>query len=188
MIILSFPSLFQSPIFGTASDVVIAVLAILATFWAGIKFFVGPRLDIAIKEVVGPQIVQIPILVRAVEKLTDALERQIIDTQKLNITIESLDKRIDGVVNDVSRVAQRTSTLEGAMPSVEATTNAAAAVIAAANSATEVTAHAASVAVSTIQIAAQAAADLIASTAKTASDLVTSTAMAVQEEKSRKGF
>ena len=126
-----------------------------AVRWAGM-----PRLKQAITETinttVGPSISKVPELTEAVNHLTDALTQQSADTEKLNATILSLETKFDHMVADVGHLAQRTSALEGALPTIASTAQAAAKVVESAALAAESAGRAAAEAASTVLATAAA--------------------------------
>ena len=120
-----------------------------AVRWAGM-----PRLKQAITETinttVGPSITKMPELTEAVNRLTTALTQQSVDTDKLNTTILSLETKFDHMVADVGNLAQRTSALEGALPTIASTAQAAAKVVESAALAAESAGKAAAEAAATV--------------------------------------
>ena len=120
-----------------------------AVRWAGM-----PRLKQAITETinttVGPSITKMPELTEAVNRLTTALTQQSADTDMLNTTILSLETKFDNMVADVGNLAQRTSALEGALPTIASTAQAAAKVVESAALAAESAGKAAAEAAATV--------------------------------------
>ena len=110
-----------------------AIVAILGTVWASIKWILSPHLAFSmietIKDTVGQQIQEVPKLTLAVDRLTQALERQSGDTKQLNATIEKLDEKIQDMAKELGLVSGRTAVLEATLPSIESTAKAAAEVV-----------------------------------------------------------
>lgn len=137
-----------------ASASTIAFIAAVVR-WAGY-----PRLKEAItatiKETVGPSIAKVPELTIAVNRLTDALTQQSVDTDKLNTTMLSLETKFDNMVQDVGRLSQRTAILETTLPTIASTAAAAAKVVESAAIAAESAGRAAAEAASTVLATASA--------------------------------
>jgi hypothetical protein len=100
-----------------------AGVATIGAIWAAIDHIFSPRVSLAIQnsinKMVSPQLAEVPKLTRAVERLTDSLERQGQDTRDLNFTIEKLELKIDGLSKDMGSLSERTATLEGIIPTIE---------------------------------------------------------------------
>jgi hypothetical protein len=131
-----------------------ATATTIAFVFAAIRWAGMPRLSQAITETinttVGPSITKIPELTEAVNRLTTALTQQSADTDMLNTTILSLETKFDNMVADVGKLAQRTSALEGALPTIASTAQAAAKVVESAALAAESAGKAAAEAAATV--------------------------------------
>ncbi len=88
----------------------------LAAFAAWGRWLFAPHLRETIastvRKTVGPQLEQVPKLTTAVERLTDAIDRQNGDTERLTGSIDTLNERVETITSDLSGHAQRIVAVE----------------------------------------------------------------------------